>query len=227
LGSADQEFGRKGEDRKWNKPHFLAADSDSFHAEAHDLRMECVLYSVGNQQLMALDHSQPSATKPAWQRLARFFLPEDSPEGGWGTDELGLVWRHQLAAPLRLELAGTNAGQEDSAQVQDESKAGIRTFGELFRHPHPPIDLLIMVKEFAKRHLDYSQSPLPREIANGLYYATLATALVRLAQRITGLDDLNLCNGLTWCVNQSWLDEETRELFGEALRKRTVIGLSK
>ena len=56
-------------------------------------------------------------------------------------------------------------------------------------------------------------------MAAALYYASIATALVRLDARISQLKDAELQRGLLWAKDQPWVDNQTRELLVEALKK--------
>ena len=86
----------------------------------------------------------------------------------------------------------------------------LKSFADLFHHPAPPIELLELVKDFAKANLDHPESGLPGEIAAALYYTSIAAALVRLDARISQLPDADLQRGLRWTMEQAWLDEKTK-----------------
>jgi hypothetical protein len=87
------------------------------------------------------------------------------------------------------------------------------------------VELLEMVKDFAKANVDRPDSGLPAEIAAVLYYTSIAAALVRLDTRISQLSDAGLQRGLRGALSQGWLDEKTKELLTQALAK--VMGESK
>jgi hypothetical protein len=95
----------------------------------------------------------------------------------------------------------------------------LKSFSDLFHHPAPPLELLELVKDFAKANLDHPESGLPDEIASALYYTSIASALVKLDKRITRLPDADLRRGLTWAREQGWLDGATRDLLGAAQEK--------
>jgi len=95
----------------------------------------------------------------------------------------------------------------------------LKSFADLFHHPSPPLELLELIKDFAKANLDHPESGLPDEIATTLYYTSIATALVRLDARITQLPDADLQRGLRWAMEQGWLDAATKELLARALEK--------
>jgi hypothetical protein len=95
----------------------------------------------------------------------------------------------------------------------------LKSFADLFQHPAPLVELLELVKDFAKANLDHPESGLPGEIAAALYYASIAAALVQLDARISQLPDADLQRGLNWTREQAWLDEPTKELASRALEK--------
>src|ERR1041384_4606177 len=120
---------------------------------------------------------------------ALFDLKSDT-TGLWRKEELAAIWRHQLAAPLDFDL---RSGDEES-QTQFDTAYRVahhppKTFGELFEHPHPPVDLLKLTKQFGKRHHEAEHSPLPKKLALLIYYVSIVVALVRSRNRITSLSD--------------------------------------
>ena len=126
----------------------------------------------------------------------------------WRQEEVGAVWRHQLSAPLDVDLERCGV----------PSASGL-TFGELLHHPRPSAELLRGVKQFAKACKLVGDGPLPGDVAGMLYFASIAVALLRCGQRISALDDDALRTGLQWARAQAWLDEPTRAIFVEAVGK--------
>ena len=96
-----------------------------------------------------------------------------------------------------------------------------RSFADLLRHQSPHLELLELVKDFAKANADHPENGLPKEIAAVLYYACIAAALLRLKARISKLSDADLRRGLRWAAEQPWLDEETKQLLARALAAMT------
>ena len=150
--------------------------------------------------------STPGQESPATDRLSRLLESVNGSEGGWSEDELCQVWQHQLGSALESDL---NEGETGTTEV---SAAQIITFQDLFWHPSPPVEVLRLVKVFAKQHLEHPHSPLPKEIATGLYYLSIMTALVRTDHLISRLDNDALKQGCAWGLQQPWLDESTKEL---------------
>ncbi|MFQ5503012.1 MAG: hypothetical protein ACE5EQ_12055 [Phycisphaerae bacterium] len=137
----------------------------------------------------------------------------------WQPDELAAILRHQLAASIEYDLSRMNARAALKLKTNAESKGLLlKSFADLFAHPHPPLELLEMTKEFAKANRNDPDRGVPVEISTMLYYACIAAALVHCRKRITGLDDATLSKGFQWGRGQPWVDETTAGLFTEALQ---------
>jgi len=138
----------------------------------------------------------------------------------WQPDELAAILRHQLAASIEYDLSRMDARAARKLKTNAESKGLLlKSFADLFGHPHPPLELLEMTKEFAKANRNDPDGGVPVEISTLLYYACIATGLVRCRRRITGLDDATLSKGFEWGRGQPWVDEVTAGLFTEALQR--------
>src|SRR3712207_613502 len=96
----------------------------------------------------------------------------------WTEQELGAVLRHQLAAPLTLDLGTAASGLPCE---------GIETFGQLLHHPSPPLDLLVSAKDFAKAMRNDPGGALPKEVAAVMYFAAILVAERRCGRRISRL----------------------------------------
>jgi hypothetical protein len=125
-----------------------------------------------------------------------------------------------MSAPVAVDLGTFDPRTAASLRTLSEAQGLLlRSFDDLFHHPAPPIELLELVKDFAKANLDHPESGLPGEIAAALYYTSIAAALVRLDARISQLPDADLQRGLRSILEQAWLDERTKELLAQALGK--------
>lgn len=120
-----------------------------------------------------------------------------------GPPDLAAVLREVLSAPL-LDV------------LEVEKELLVHSLGDLLRHPAPGVDLLRIVKQFAKDNVR-PDSDLPHPVATWLYYASIAGALVRHGVRISNLEDGAMRDGFGWARNQSWVEEEWRTLFREAI----------
>jgi hypothetical protein len=131
----------------------------------------------------------------------------------WRADELSAIFRHQLTAPVLVDLGRLEAGT--AAQLRSLTDAQgllLKSFAELFRHPTPPIELLVMTKDFAKLNMGQAESALPTEIATAIYYLSIAAAAVRRGERISQLPDADLRRGYAWVCAQDWIDADTQAL---------------
>jgi hypothetical protein len=145
--------------------------------------------------------------------LARLmdFARRDDPV--WSAQELGAILRHQLQAPLTSDLDVTeNEALAASIDLCARSDPPIRTFGELLFHPRPPVELLEAVKQFAKSCRVGTAAAMPDEIATMLYILSIVAAMTKCDRRISKMDTIALQHCLTWGLEQTWLDEPTRQL---------------
>lgn len=143
----------------------------------------------------------------------------------WHAGELAAIFRHQMSTPMRIDLGMFN--QQIATRIAQLSEAQglvLKSFADLFHHPAPPIELLLLVKDFAKANLDPAESGVPNEISTALYYTSIAAALVRLNERISTLADEDMRRGLQWSIQQPWLDPKTTELLNTALEKLSPSG---
>ena len=122
--------------------------------------------------------------------------------------------QHQLGADIQYDLSESELALGRDLQPLLGSVEGreIRSFRDLFEHPHPPTELLDLIRQFAKICRTRSDGPLPAEIATVLYVAAIVAAIVTNNQRITKLDDQALCYSLEWALEQPWLDDSIRRL---------------
>lgn len=160
--------------------------------------------------------TQPDMRHTDPRRLAS--LLDFSSQRLWEPSELGSILRHQMTAPVEFDL--TALGDERAGKVRTLATAGdlvVRSFSDLLFHPHPPLELLELTKQFAKASHVSPGSPLPREIARVLYLSSIVAAQVRCGTRITALTDAALSAGLRWAMQQPWVDEKLRLLLAEGL----------
>jgi len=152
-------------------------------------------------------------------KLAKLLAIDKSTQCVWRPEELGAILKHQMAAPVVFETAGLDL--KLAAKIETlAASCGllIKSFSDLLHHPSPPVELLRLTKDFAKAHLSHPDSPLPREIAQVLYFGSIVVAMMRTGKRISGLPDAAVRDGLEWAVSQSWMDEDTRGLLEEGVR---------
>ena len=164
--------------------------------------------------------SSAAVFKSRAKKLATLMATGEERAKLWRPDELAAIFRHQMSAPMLVDLGTFDPRTATRLRTLSEAEGLLlKSFADLFHHPAPPIELLELIKDFAKANMDHPESGLPGEIATALYYTSIAAALVRLDARISQLPDADLQRGLRWTMEQAWLDEKTKELLGKALGK--------
>ena len=164
--------------------------------------------------------SSAALTKGRAKELAALMSTSDESSPLWGADELAALFRHQMSAPVLMDLGSFDPRTATQLKTVAEAQGLLlSSFSDLFNHTTPPLQLLQLVKDFAKANMDHPESGLPREIATALYYISIAAALMRLDKRISQLPDADLQRGLRWAQEQRWLDEKTKGLIAAALKK--------
>jgi hypothetical protein len=163
-----------------------------------------------------VDDSDVSHGDP--RRLSGFLDPAELDRRIWRESELEAILRHQLSTAVEFDLGRMNHGSAQKLSMASAAEGLLlRSYGDLFRHPCPPVELLILTKDFAKRHLHHPESPLPRQIAKVLYSASIVAAMLRCRRRITSLSDAALKMEIEWALGQTWLDGTMRSLLQEGL----------
>ena len=137
----------------------------------------------------------------------------------WQPQELASVWRHQLRAPLSLSLGTLSAEAAHQMREARPSVDALLTFEQLLHDPHPPVELLRVVKRFAKNCRNNSADVLPAEIVMLLYYAAITIAWTRCGERISHLSGDTLRRGVRWVARQAWVDDRSRDLLLEAVTR--------
>ena len=142
-------------------------------------------------------------------RLLASVPGSDTAERTWSPDDLAAVWRDQLSAPAWLDLGNVDPAFASKLRTLCSSRGLLlKCFGDLLRHPHPPVELLAMVKDLAKQSRRDPRSPLPREVATALYYSCIAVALTKCGTKITRMDNETLAHGLSWVLSRDWVDDD-------------------
>jgi len=165
-----------------------------------------------------MSESEQMARQASAEQLASVLDRAGSSHGVWGREEFGALLEHQLATPIEVDLESLPPAK--AQQIKALGDAGgllLKSYGDLFKHPHPPLELLRLVKEFAKAASHAPEGPIPCEVAQVLYYAAIAAALVNRGERITSLRVDALRQGLEWVRAQEWVGAGTKELTGRAL----------
>ena len=151
------------------------------------------------------------------ERLAKLLGSDQTTQPSWSVQEIEAIFRHQLGTPLQVELATLPDAEVISlTALADSQGLLLKSIGDLLNHPHPPVKLLAMLKDFAKRLMEHPDSPLPREVASLLYWSAIASGLSRGNVRLTSLDTEQLLAGLRWAASQPWVEKPILELIRSA-----------
>jgi hypothetical protein len=159
-----------------------------------------------------------SDTQPDPKSLSTILALNDPNRREWSDRDLGDMVRHQLAAPLYLSLGTLSAEVSNEIQNSGGQVNPRITLGQLLAEQKPPVELLKLVKRFAKLCRSDPESPLPGEIVMLLYYASITVALVRLGEAISHLNGPSLRRGLSWLIAQAWIPPEIREFLKECFQ---------
>ena len=127
----------------------------------------------------------------------------------WTEDELSGILKHQLAAPLTFDLESVAPDIEDQLQqINADQETPIETFADVLFHAQAPLELTVLIKEFAKQQRD--ANCLTDQIASLLYVATNCAALRNGDRSVSSLDDPSLLKNIQQLLSFSWLDNRTR-----------------
>jgi len=149
------------------------------------------------------------------QSLAKMMDLGPDNHGLWEPEELGAILKHQLAAPLEFDLIGIDQSRLRGLCSHWPNSPALATFSDLLHHPRPPVELLKLTKDYAKASRSHPDSPLPEEVAGIVYLTSIVVAMTRCRKLITGLSVEGLSYGLSWALEQNWLDESIRKLLRE------------
>ena len=73
------------------------------------------------------------------------------------------MFRHQMSAPVLMDLGSFDPRTANQLKALTAAQGLLlSSFADLFNHSNPPIQLLQLVKDFAKANLDHPESGLPQ-----------------------------------------------------------------
>jgi len=135
----------------------------------------------------------------------------------WTPAELAAALDEQLAVPIEFELSSLKPAQANRLRLRAAAHGLVlKSLGDLLLHHRPPLELLVMAKDYFKANTARPRAGFSAEVARTLYYLTLATAWLRHRTRISTLDDARLVAGLDWVLQQEWVAEKLRALAAAA-----------
>jgi len=148
--------------------------------------------------------------------VAQLFKLGEPGQQMWRREELREILRHQLSAPVEFDFGYLGPEATDRLdKLLSQADPPVRSFHDLLHHPAPPVELLVLTKEFARAGLRGADALLPREIASMLYVLSIVAAMKHCGCRITKLDTQGLRHILDWALEQPWVDESTRAFLQE------------
>lgn len=139
------------------------------------------------------------------RRLASLLNHAGVPTPIWQASDLRGLWRECLATPL----ANLLPAESDA----DEPAAGTATVAELLGDPRAEPETLRSLQRVAKHCRTIETGPIPCRVAESIYFACIAAAMVYGQPRTTRLNDAAILAGLDRQLACDWLDPQTQGLF--------------
>lgn len=125
----------------------------------------------------------------------------------WSAHDLTAILDHLLATRVAKELlpdARKPLSGGAPTPKHPTRKAESWTFEDALARKDVSRDLLIRIKDYAKRAMD-SGDALPREAGKALYTAVIGHAKACGHQQISSLSAASLERLARWCLAQSWV----------------------
>jgi hypothetical protein len=140
-------------------------------------------------------------------------------QGEWDEQDLRDILNHQLEAPLLFDQEQLSDVERAALEevgagcARDTTNCPVYRFADVLLSETPPLELLKLVKDYAKGgDRQGADAGLPEEVATVLYYAAIFVALSRGGHRISSLDDRTLLRGGRWVVAQPWVEHPVRQI---------------
>ena len=100
--------------------------------------------------------SSSAVFKSRAKKLASLLASGEERTKLWRVDELAAIFRHQMSAPILVDLGTFDPLTATRIRMQSEAQGLLlKSFADLFHHPSPPLELLELIKDFAKANLDH------------------------------------------------------------------------
>ncbi len=166
-----------------------------------------------------MDDEQRSVLDVPMDAMRGFMEQTAEPDApSWSEGDLKAIFGHQWSTPLAVDLSGLDATLADRVALLASSHGLVlNSFGDLLGHPNPPLALLELTKEFAKRSL-YSPCPsIPHDVARVLYFTSIAAALGHCQRKITTLDNAEVATGIKWALACDWLTDDAKAVLESGL----------
>lgn len=152
--------------------------------------------------------------------LAQLFEIGQHDRANWTTEDLQGMLIHQLDTPLPDYLQPKAAWTSEQAISRPDGTSPQRTrhsFRQILLADTPPIELLKKMKNHVKGIRHNPDHPLPIEISTALYYACISAAWIHARAWISSTDAGSFRSGLTWLIDQSWVEPDLQQLYRSTL----------
>jgi hypothetical protein len=131
----------------------------------------------------------------------------------WTQEELAGALREQMVVPVEFELAALTTPDAKALRTRITAQGLVlKSISDLLQHPRPPLEMLVMAKDYFKANTVRPNPGLPGQVARALYYTAVAAAWLRHHTRISSMSDAEVIAALNWVCRQPWASEEIREL---------------
>lgn len=146
-------------------------------------------------------------------------------ESNWLPSDLSDMLRQQLEVPLAIDLVPVvDHAEATISTLNHQISSPPANFGEALLSPSPSVEMLNLIKDFAKSLQADPANQIPVELLKVIYFASIIAARVHAGVAITRLTDTELANGCSWCLRRSWLTDPLQNLFEEGARRLSSTG---
>lgn len=158
--------------------------------------------------------------------LADLLSGENLPSHVWAEADREAVFLHQLQAPVRLELGGLEPAREALIRGLMDANPGLLTsLRGLLERRDAPVEILAMVKAFARSMAVHPDATLPRDVARAICALTILAAW-RDGRRITTLSEVQIASMGRWVESCDWIDDRSKQIANQATASLGSIDLT-
>ncbi len=135
----------------------------------------------------------------------------------WSPDELEAALLEQMAVPVEFELGAFKPSDAKAIRAHATAKGLVlKNLQDLLQHPKPPLELLVIAKDYFKASSLQPNPALPALVARVLYYLTIAVAWLRHHSRLSTMSDAEVVAALNWVKRQPWVPPDLQALAAAA-----------
>ncbi len=163
----------------------------------------------------------PSMVLPPFRNteaIRRLLSVETAAAEEWLPDEFEVMLEHQLGTSLAVSVSQLDAARGlGTQQLLDRLGSPSMTFFEALARGGATVEVLGIVKWFAKECLTSTDPLLPKPIAIYLYIVSIVTALRLHGACISSTPEYKLETDLCWLAGQPWVTGAAGGLVESAL----------